>query len=83
MRCRRWATPTCRNTSPGFPTELFFRKGVCGPWTHHVHMMARSDPGWERRLVFRDYLRAHPDAAEAYVTLKRKLAEACKDDIAA
>jgi GrpB-like predicted nucleotidyltransferase (UPF0157 family) len=63
--------------------ELFFRKGVGGPWTHHVHMMARSDPGWDRRLVFRDYLRAHPDAAAAYVTLKRKLAEACKDDIAA
>jgi GrpB-like predicted nucleotidyltransferase (UPF0157 family) len=65
------------------PDELFFRKGVGGPWTHHAHVMARSDPGWERRLVFRDYLRAHPDAAAAYVNLKRKLAEACKDDIAA
>jgi GrpB-like predicted nucleotidyltransferase (UPF0157 family) len=57
--------------------ELFFRKGVGGPWTH------QSDPGWERRLVFRDYLRAHPEAAASYVALKRKLAAACKDDIAA
>ena len=64
------------------PDELFFRKGVAGPWTHHVHMMQPSGPGWERRLVFRDYLRAHPDAAEAYANLKRKLAARFKDDIA-
>jgi GrpB-like predicted nucleotidyltransferase (UPF0157 family) len=63
------------------PDELFFRKGV--PWTHHVHVMEPSDPGWQRRLLFRDYLRAHPDAADAYATLKRGLATAFKDDIAA
>jgi GrpB-like predicted nucleotidyltransferase (UPF0157 family) len=47
------------------PDELFFRKGVPGPWTHHVHVMEPTKPGWERRLLFRDYLRAHPDAADA------------------
>lgn len=36
------------------PGELFFRKGVPGPWTHHVHLMQPSNPGWERRLLFRD-----------------------------
>ena len=65
------------------PGELFFRKGVPGPWTHHVHLMQPSNQGWERRLVFRDYLRAHPDAADAYMHLKRQLAAAFKDDIAA
>jgi GrpB-like predicted nucleotidyltransferase (UPF0157 family) len=65
------------------PDELFFRKGVPGPWTHHVHVMEPSSPGWERRLLFRDYLRAHPDAAEAYMDLKRRLAAAFRDDIAA
>jgi GrpB-like predicted nucleotidyltransferase (UPF0157 family) len=65
------------------PDQLFFRKGVPGPWTHHVHVMQASGPGWERRLVFRDYLRAHPDVAAAYAELKRKLAAECKDDIAA
>jgi GrpB-like predicted nucleotidyltransferase (UPF0157 family) len=63
------------------PDELFFRKGV--PWTHHVHVMEPSNPGWRRRLLFRDHLRAHPDSADAYATLKRDLATAFKDDIAA
>jgi GrpB-like predicted nucleotidyltransferase (UPF0157 family) len=63
------------------PDELFFRKGV--PWTHHVHVMEPSNPGWRRRLLFRDYLRAHPDSADAYATLKRGLATAFNDDIAA
>jgi len=65
------------------PDELFFRKGVPGPWTHHVHVMQPSNPGWERRLLFRDYLRAHPDAADAYMNLKRRLAATFKDDIVA
>jgi GrpB-like predicted nucleotidyltransferase (UPF0157 family) len=65
------------------PDELFFRKGIPGPWTHHVHVMQPANPGWERRLLFRDYLRAHPDAADAYTSLKRRLAATFKDDIAA
>jgi GrpB-like predicted nucleotidyltransferase (UPF0157 family) len=65
------------------PDELFFRKGVGGPWTHHLHVMEPSNPRWEHRLLFRDYLRAHPEAAQDYVTLKRRLAATCKDDIAA
>ena len=65
------------------PGELFFRKGMPGPWTHHVHMMEPSNPQWERRLLFRDYLRGHPEAADAYAGLKRKLAAEFGDDIAA
>lgn len=65
------------------PDELFFRKGLPGPWTHHAHVMEQSDPGWPRRLLFRDYLRAHRDAAQAYAALKRNLAAAFNDDIAA
>jgi GrpB-like predicted nucleotidyltransferase (UPF0157 family) len=65
------------------PDELFFRKGLPGPWTHHVHVMEPSNPGWRRRLLFRDYLRAHPESADAYAKLKRDLAAAFKDDIAA
>jgi GrpB-like predicted nucleotidyltransferase (UPF0157 family) len=65
------------------PDQLFFRKGVPGPWTYHVHLMQPLGPGWERRLVFRDYLRARPDVAAAYTQLKRSLAARFKDDIAA
>src|SRR5665213_567173 len=56
------------------PGELFFRKGPPGPWTHHIHLMEPSCPRWEALLVFRDYLRAHSEAAQAYASLKRALA---------
>jgi GrpB-like predicted nucleotidyltransferase (UPF0157 family) len=63
--------------------ELFFRKGIPGPWTHHIHMMQPSSPLWERRLLFRDYLRTHREAAHIYGNLKRSLAKECGDNIAA
>jgi GrpB-like predicted nucleotidyltransferase (UPF0157 family) len=65
------------------PGELFFRKGPPGPWTHHMHLMEPSHPRWEALLVFRDYLRAHPEAAQAYADIKRALATSSVDDIAA
>ncbi|MCA6109500.1 GrpB family protein [Bradyrhizobium cenepequi] len=65
------------------PSELFFRKGPPGPWTHHVHLMEPSHPRWEALLVFRDYLRAHPEAARAYADIKRALAASSKDNIEA
>jgi GrpB-like predicted nucleotidyltransferase (UPF0157 family) len=65
------------------PGELFFRKGPPGPWTHHVHLMEPSHPRWDALLVFRDYLRAHPEAARAYANIKRALATSSKDDIEA
>ena len=65
------------------PRELFFRKGPPGPWTHHVHVMEPSYSRWEALLVFRDYLRAHPEAARAYADIKRALAASSKDNIAA
>jgi GrpB-like predicted nucleotidyltransferase (UPF0157 family) len=64
------------------PDELFFRKEVPGPWTHHVHVMEPSNPRWDAFLLFRDYLCAHPDAASAYGNLKKSLAVAFKVDIA-
>ncbi|MCP1839764.1 GrpB-like predicted nucleotidyltransferase (UPF0157 family) [Bradyrhizobium sp. USDA 4524] len=65
------------------PGELFFRKGPPGPWTHHLHLMEPSNPRWETLLVFRDYLRAHPEAARAYADIKQALAASSREDIAA
>ena len=65
------------------PGELFFRKSVDGPWTHHVHMMEPSNPRWEGFIVFRDYLRSHPEIAAAYGNLKKALALVFTQDIAA
>ena len=63
------------------PGELFFRKGLSGPWTHHLHILQGDDPRWQDRLLFRDYLRNHPEVARAYAKLKRDLAAAFDDDI--
>lgn len=63
------------------PGELFFRKALAGPWTHHLHILQSDDPRWQDRLLFRDYLRNHPEAAASYEKLKRDLAAAFNDDI--
>jgi GrpB-like predicted nucleotidyltransferase (UPF0157 family) len=41
--------------------------------SHHVHVTEPDGEMW-RRLAFRDYLRAHPEEAETYAQLKRRLA---------
>ena len=48
-----------------------------------MHVMELSHPRWEALVVFRDYLRAHPEAARAYADIKRELAASSKDDIGA
>lgn len=65
------------------PGELFFRKGPPGPWTHHVHLMEPSNPRWEEFVLFRDYLRCHPEIVGAYANLKKALALVFDEDIAA
>ena len=63
------------------PGELFFRKGIPGPWTHHAHVMERENPRWSGLILFRDYLRRHLEVARAYATLKEALALVFEDDI--
>jgi GrpB-like predicted nucleotidyltransferase (UPF0157 family) len=64
------------------PNEMLFRKGIPGPWTHHVHLMEPSCPRWEEFTLIRDYLRRHQEVASAYADLKRALALVFEDDIA-
>ena len=40
----------------------------------NVHIRAAGSPGWRYALLFRDWLRANPDAAAAYLAEKRRLA---------
>ncbi len=65
------------------PERMFFVKGM-PPFgarrTHHVHLCEPSSEHWSRPLLFRDYLRRHPDRARAYVELKRDFAERFRDD---
>jgi GrpB-like predicted nucleotidyltransferase (UPF0157 family) len=52
----------------------FFDLGPEHHLTHYLHMLLISDSGWRSYLRFRDYLRAHPAARDAYQQLKQKLA---------
>ena len=56
------------------PDRRFFRKGPRGAGTHHLHMVEIGSDFWERHLLFRDYLRVHPEAAQQYSQLKKELA---------
>jgi GrpB-like predicted nucleotidyltransferase (UPF0157 family) len=60
------------------PERRYFRRGA--PDTYHVHMVAVSSDFWEEHLLFRDYLRTHPQAAEEYGKLKRGLASRFRFD---
>ncbi|UKS57263.1 GrpB family protein [Exiguobacterium acetylicum] len=66
----------------GMPGRRYFRKGG-DERTHHIHLYAVGNPEIERHLVFRDYLRAHPEEANAYGTLKEQLAATYPYDIEA
>jgi GrpB-like predicted nucleotidyltransferase (UPF0157 family) len=66
-----------------FNATLAHRRFLCHPnpahRTHHLHLVdARAE--LERRLHFRDLLRADPVLARDYEVLKRGLAERYRDD---
>jgi GrpB-like predicted nucleotidyltransferase (UPF0157 family) len=65
--------PTWGDDTPPF-YAWFIKRDSEGRRTHHIHMVERHFEHWER-LIFRDYLRAHPEAAGEYQGLKMSLAE--------
>jgi len=62
------------------PGELFFRKGLSGPWTHHLHILQGDDPRCRTVFCFVTIC-ATIRVARAYAKLKRDLAAAFDDDI--
>jgi len=56
------------------PDRRYFRKPFQRPRTHHLHIVELGSDFWVRHLLFRDYLRAHPETAAAYYELKKRLA---------
>lgn len=62
----------------GIARRHYFVKGT--PGTHHLHMLEERSLEWRNHLCFRDHLRAHPEAAAAYQTLKTQLARAFPKD---
>jgi GrpB-like predicted nucleotidyltransferase (UPF0157 family) len=62
---------------PFGPVDLvypFFQKPATWPSTHHIHLCVAGSEHERRHLMFRDYLRVHPEVAAEYVDIKRRLA---------
>jgi len=58
-----------------FPERRFFRKGDPPKEQHyHLHMVELASDFWKRHLLFRDYLRTHPEVAQEYCEFKKRLA---------
>lgn len=61
--------------------RLYFKKNTAeGVRTHQLHVYEASLPAATDHVLFRNYLRAHPDEAARYVDLKRRLAETHRHD---
>jgi GrpB-like predicted nucleotidyltransferase (UPF0157 family) len=61
------------------PERRFFRPPAGRPREVHVHVCTAGSR-WEREhLLFRDYLRAHPERAAGYEAVKRGIAATVKD----
>ena len=64
----------------GIPGRLFFARPTPRPRTHHLNMVEQGSDFWHRLLLFRDYLRDHPQEADRYYRLKVRLAAQFRDD---
>ena len=62
------------------PDRRYFHKGSADGRTHHLHMVEVVSHFWERHLLFRDYLRRHPETAQEYAKLKKRLADEFRTD---
>lgn len=60
--------------------EIFIPKGPDDARTHYLHVLIKGSPEYENILLFRDYLRAHDEARDAYGALKQELAVRFADD---
>ncbi len=57
----------------GTPGRFYYSKDTDGLRTHQAHVMQAGHADIQDMLAFRDYLRAHPEAAEEYADLKTRL----------
>ncbi|MEA2507558.1 MAG: hypothetical protein QOH48_2176 [Actinomycetota bacterium] len=66
------------------PYKSDFMHWFCKPSetvrTHHLYLMERGHREWQAHIAFRDYLRNHPETAEAYEQLKLDLAQTFRND---
>lgn len=58
----------------------FFRKGPWGQGICHLHICEHDSTEWQDKILFREYLRLHPEAVREYAFLKEELAHVHKLD---
>ena len=58
-----------------------FKNNPSGLPPHHLYLCPQGSLGLENPLALRDYLRAHPETAQAYGDLKKRLASQFPHDI--
>jgi GrpB-like predicted nucleotidyltransferase (UPF0157 family) len=62
------------------PYRRYFQKTNSeGVRTHQAHLVEINSDFWNRHLLFRDYLRTHPEDAKQYEQLKQELAKKFSD----
>ncbi|MFN8443124.1 MAG: GrpB family protein [Caldilineaceae bacterium] len=66
--------------NPVFQRRLF-SKGPYNEGSHHVHFTVHGSLVWAEPLLFRDYLRSHPEAAAWYQQVKRDAATNHQTDL--
>ena len=59
----------------GMPFRRYFSNGL-----YHIHIWQEGSSEIEKQLLFRDYLRTHPEDCADYQALKKDLAEKFKND---
>jgi len=85
-QCRETITydhvPLGQDEDPGLWAKFFFHP-PSGQRRANIHVRAAGNPNQRYPLLFRDYLRAHPNSARTVERIKRQLAKYHADDIEA
>lgn len=67
----------------GISGRRFFVKDCDGERSYQIHVFQVGDPELAKHINFREFMIAHPDAAQEYAKLKIELAQRFPDDVRA
>ncbi|MEP7134714.1 MAG: GrpB family protein [Chloroflexota bacterium] len=72
--------PLGEDANPNLWEKLFFNQPQ-GQRRAHIHVRIDGNPNQRYPLLFRDYLRAHPNSARSIELIKREIAKRHADDV--
>lgn len=74
--------PPGEDETPGLWSKMLFVEPV-GWRRANIHVRVQGNPNQRYPILFRDYLRAHPQSAKAIELIKREIAKRHPDDVEA